>query len=107
MTMIFSLHISSSWVLLRFHTKYHHLTMFRTAFKVTDARLKLHHPGDPNCSLHKSSSWVKIRLHTENHLPRLPVCALKVPGGGVGWVASYPVSSQAPTHVEVELGCDN
>ena len=24
-----------------------------------------------------------------------------------GWVASYPLSSQAPTHVEVELGCDN
>jgi hypothetical protein len=34
--------------------------------------------------------------------------ALKVPGGGVGWwVASYPLSSQAPTPVEVELGCDN
>ena len=29
-------------------------------------------------------------------------------GGGVGWVgvASYPLLSQAPTHVEVELGCD-
>ena len=26
----------------------------------------------------------------------------------VGWVvASYSLSSQAPTHVEVELGCDN
>jgi hypothetical protein len=25
----------------------------------------------------------------------------------VGWVASYPLLSQAPTHVEVELGCDN
>ena len=25
-------------------------------------------------------------------------------GGGVG---SYPLSSQAPTQVEVELGCDN
>jgi hypothetical protein len=25
----------------------------------------------------------------------------------VGWVASYPLSSQAPTPVEVELGCDN
>jgi hypothetical protein len=37
--------------------------------------------------------------------------ALKVPGGGVvGWggvVASYPLLSQAPTPVEVELGCDN
>jgi hypothetical protein len=22
-------------------------------------------------------------------------------------VGSYPLSSQAPTHVEVELGCDN
>jgi hypothetical protein len=42
-------------------------------------------------------------LHTENQLPRLSVSALKVPG----WVASYPLSSQAPTPVEVELGCDN
>jgi hypothetical protein len=25
----------------------------------------------------------------------------------VGGVASYPLSSQAPTHVEVELGFDN
>jgi hypothetical protein len=24
-----------------------------------------------------------------------------------GWVASYPLLSQAPTPVEVELGCDN
>ena len=40
----------------------------------------------------------------------LPGSALKVPGGGgvVGWwVASYPLLSQAPTPVEVELGCDN
>ena len=29
--------------------------------------------------------------------------ALKVPGG----VGSYPLSSLAPTPVEVELGCDN
>jgi hypothetical protein len=41
-------------------------------------------------------------MHTENQLPRLPGSALKVPGG----VASYPLLSQAPTHVEVELGCD-
>jgi hypothetical protein len=29
--------------------------------------------------------------------------------GGVvgGWVGSYPLLSQAPTPVEVELGCDN
>ena len=27
--------------------------------------------------------------------------------GGGGWVASYPLLSQAPTPVEVELGCDN
>ena len=54
--------------------------------------------------LHNSSSWVKIRLPTENQLPRVPQSALTVPGGGVG---SYLVSSQAPTHVEVELGCDN
>jgi hypothetical protein len=25
----------------------------------------------------------------------------------VGWVGSYPLSSQAPTHVEVELGFAN
>ena len=36
----------------------------------------------------------------------LPGSALKVPvwWGGVG---SYPFLSQAPTPVEVELGCDN
>jgi hypothetical protein len=33
--------------------------------------------------------------------------ALKVPVGWGGVVASYPLSSQAPTPVEVELGCDN
>ena len=54
--------------------------------------------------LHISSRWVKIRLYTENQLPRLPGCALKVPVGW-WWVGSYP--SQAPTHVEIELGCDN
>ena len=61
------------------------------------------------CCYGRLSSWVKIRLHTENQLPRLPGSALKVPVvGGVGWwVGSYPLSSQAPTHVEVELGCDN
>jgi hypothetical protein len=48
---------------------------------------------------------VKISLHTENQLPRLPGRALKVSGGG--GVVSYPLLSQAPTHVEVELGCDN
>ena len=57
--------------------------------------------------LHIQSSWVKLRLYTENQLPRLSGSALKVPGGGVGWVGSYPLSSHAPTHVEVELGCDN
>jgi hypothetical protein len=58
--------------------------------------------------LHFSSSWVKIRLHTENQLPMLPGSALKVPVGGWGGVVgSYPLSSQAPTPVEVELGCDN
>jgi hypothetical protein len=52
---------------------------------------------------------VKIRLHIENQLPRLSGSALKVHvWGGVGWVmGSYPLSSQAPTPVEVELGCDN
>jgi hypothetical protein len=43
------------------------------------------------------SSWVKIRLHTKKQLPRLPQS-----GGGF-----LTLSSQAPTHVEVELGCDN
>jgi hypothetical protein len=28
-------------------------------------------------------------------------------GGWGGWVGSYPLLSQAPTPVEVELGCDN
>ena len=47
-----------------------------------------------------------MRLPTKNQFPRLPGSALKVPvwGGGVG---SYPLLSLAPTHVEVELGCDN
>ena len=44
-------------------------------------------------------------MHTENQLPRLPGSALKVPAWVV--VGSYQLSSQAPTHVEVELGCDN
>jgi hypothetical protein len=42
--------------------------------------------------------------NTKNQLPILSGSALKVPDGGVG---SYPLSSQAPTHFEVELGCDN
>ena len=54
--------------------------------------------------MHISATWVKIRLHTENQLPRLPGSALKVPGGVV---ASYPLLSQAPTQVEVDLGGDN
>jgi hypothetical protein len=33
--------------------------------------------------------------------------ALKIPDGWVGGVGSYPLLSQAPTQVEVELGCDN
>ena len=52
---------------------------------------------------HISSSWVKIRLYTENQLTRLPGNTLKV----LWWVGPYPLSSQTPTHVEVELGCDN
>ena len=52
--------------------------------------------------LGRLSSWVKIRVHTENPLTRLSGSALKVPGG----LGSYPLLSQAPTHVEVELGCD-
>ena len=58
--------------------------------------------------LGRLSSWVKIRLHTENQLPRLPGSALKVLGWwwGGGWMASYPLLSQAPTPVEAELGCD-
>ena len=47
-------------------------------------------------------------MHTENQLPRLPGSALKVPVVVVVVVVgSYPLLSQAPTHVEVELGCDN
>jgi hypothetical protein len=38
----------------------------------------------------------------------LPGSALKVPVVvGWWWVGSYPLLSQAPTPVEVELGCDN
>ena len=42
-------------------------------------------------------------MHTKNQHPRLSGSALKVPvwGGGVGLL------SLAPTHVEVEMGCDN
>jgi hypothetical protein len=58
--------------------------------------------------LNISLSWVKLSLYTENQLPRLSGSALKVPAwGGVVVVGSYPLLSQAPTHVEVELGCDN
>ena len=52
--------------------------------------------------LHISSSWVKIRLYTENQLPMLSGSGLKVPGGWVVVGDPYPLSSQAPTHVEVE-----
>jgi hypothetical protein len=45
--------------------------------------------------LGRLSSRVKIRLHAKNQPP-----------GGVVGVASYQLSSEAPTHVEVELGCD-
>jgi hypothetical protein len=58
---------------------------------------------DPYFFLNISLSKVKLRLYTENQLPRLSLSVLKVPGGG-GWVD--PLSSLAPTHVEVELGCD-
>ena len=36
----------------------------------------------------------------------LPGSALKVPGGWWVVVGSYPLSSLAPTPVEVESGCD-
>jgi hypothetical protein len=57
------------------------------------------------------TEWVSEKVTTreaiasKNQLPTLSGSALKV--YVVGWVASYPLSSQAPTHVEVELGCDN
>ena len=53
--------------------------------------------------------WVGLDgLDGLDGLPRLPGSALKVPVWWVGgWVASYPLLSQAPTPVEVELGCDN
>ena len=50
---------------------------------------------------------IKIRLYSENQLPRLPGSALEVPVVGGRVVGSYTLSSQAPTHVEVELGWDN
>jgi hypothetical protein len=57
---------------------------------------------------HISSSRAKIRLHVKNQLLRLPGSSLKVPEKIPWWVVgSYPLSRQAPTHVEVELGCDN
>ena len=51
------------------------------------------------------SGWLSYILRSLNWSTDLPGSALKVPGwwGGVG---SYPLSSQAPTPVEVELGCD-
>ena len=52
-----------------------------------------------------SSILVKIRLYAENQLPRLPGSSLKDPVVVVV-VGSYPLSSQSPTRVEVELGCD-
>ena len=57
-----------------------------------------------------SHPWAPAKFvrHMCFFLPRLPGSALKVPGGGGGgwwwWVASYPLLSQAPTRVEVELG---
>ena len=45
-----------------------------------------------------------MRLHTKNKLPRLPGSAFKVPD----LVAVVlPIIKSLPTHVEVELGCDN
>ena len=79
--------------------------MFRTAIKVTDVRLKLHHPkggGDTFFSSF-SSCWVKMRLNTESKLPRLPASALKVSVGG--WAGILPIIKSLPT--EIELGCDN
>ena len=79
--------------------------MVRTALKVTDVGLKLHHP---NLFLQISSSWVKMRLHTKNQLPRLSGSALKICDewwlGRVmgGWVPlNYVVT---PTLYWIEVG---
>ena len=68
----------------------------RTALKVTDVGLKLHHPkwgvGETNFS---SSSWVKMRLHTES---KLPASALKVPVRG--WGGFLPIIKSLPTDAE-------
>ena len=48
-------------------------------------------------------------LKMEDELNTFFYIALKVPGWWVGWgeVDYYPLLTQAPTPVEVELGCDN
>ena len=77
----------------------------RTALKVTDVGLKLHHQmwgwrrlvSEPNFS---SSSWVKMSLHTESKLPRLPASAFKG-----GWGGFLTITKSLRT--DVELGCDN
>jgi hypothetical protein len=78
--------------------------MFRTAVKVTDVGLKLHHAkGGPQFFHVFSSCWVKMRLNTERKLPRLPASALKVSVGG--WAGILPFIKSLPN--EAELGCDN
>jgi hypothetical protein len=48
-----------------------------------------------------------------HHVPPPKISFLGLPGSALNvavvgwWVGSYPLSIQAPTHVEVELGCDN
>ena len=46
-------------------------------------------------------------MHTEKQVPWFVGSALKVPGVWGDGVDSYSLLSQPPTHVEVELGCDN
>ena len=92
------LHISSSWVKIR-------LFMENQLPRLSESGIFFSFFFDVTSiiCLHISSTWLKIRLYTEYQIPRLPWNALKVPG----WVGSYPLSSQAPTHVEVKLDYDN
>ena len=58
----------------------------------------------------KSSIWKTLKFGRETILVQIGSgSALKVPVRYTVaiWVGSYPLLSQAPTHAEVQLGCDN
>ena len=97
--LVLFLHISSSWVTIRLYTENQLPRLsWSGLFFIYFCTAPHFFPS------HISSTWVKLRLYTENQLPRLSWSGLKVPGGC--WVGgwAYPLSSQAPTHVEAELG---